>query len=54
MTPYKGHRKNLFKSDPLQKYPIHQIETSEPHGYKTFYTGSDNYFTKRSHDEENI
>ena len=54
LTPDKGHMKNLFASSPLRKDPIHWRENSEPHGYKTFYTGSDNYFTDRSHDEENI
>ena len=54
MTPYKVNRKNLVASSPLKKYPIHRRETSEPHGYKPFYTVSDNYFTERSHHEENI
>ena len=38
----------------MKKEPIHRRETSEPRGSKHFYTGSDNYFTERSHDEENI
>ena len=54
MTPDKGHGKNLVAILPFQKYPIHWRETSEPHGFKPFYTGSDNFFTERSHDEENI
>ena len=54
MTPDKGHRKNLVVSSILQKYTIHWIEISEPHGYKYFYTGSDRYFTELSHEEENI
>ena len=54
MTPDKGHRKKLVASSPLQNYPIHQRETYGPHGSKPFYTGWDNSFTERSHDEENI
>ena len=38
----------------MKKEPIHRREISEPRGSKHFYTGSDNYFTERSHDEENI
>ena len=38
MTPDKGHRKELVVSSPLQKYPIHRRENSEPHGSKHFYT----------------
>ena len=54
MTPAKRHRKNLVTSAPLQRYPIHRRETSEPHGYKHFYTGLDYSFTESSHNEENI
>ena len=46
--------KNLVTSSTLQKDPIHWIENSEPHGSKPFYTLSDDSFTDRSHDEENI
>ena len=54
MTWDKGHRKNLVASSPLGKDPIHQRETSEPHGSKPFYTGLDNSCTESSHDKENI
>ena len=54
VTPDKGHRKNLVASSPFRKDPINPIETSEYYGYKPFYTGSDNPFTERSHDEDNI
>ena len=54
MTPDKGNRKNLVASLPFQKGPIHLRETVEPHIYKPFYTGSDDYFTKCSHYEEKI
>ena len=54
MTPYKIHRKNSITSSPLQKYPINQRENSEYHGSKPHYTGSDNSYTDRSHDKENI
>ena len=54
MTPAKGHNKNLVTSYLSKKYPIHWRETSEPHGSKSFYTGSDNSHTERSHDEYNI
>ena len=50
VTPDKGNRKKLIASSPLRKYPIYRNETSEPHGSKTFYTGSDNSFTECSHD----
>ena len=54
VKPDKVHRNNLVASSPLQKYPIHQRVTSEPHGSKPFYTGSDNSFTERPHDEETL
>ena len=54
MTLDKGHRKNLVSSSPLKKDPIHQRETSEPHGSKPFYKGPDHSFTRRSHNGENI
>ena len=54
VTPDKGHKKNLVSSLPLKKDQIHIIETSEPRGSKPFYTLSDNSFTERSHDENNI
>ena len=54
VTPDERLSKNLVASSPLKKYPIHRRETSEPHGSKTFYTGSDSSFHERSLDEENI
>ena len=54
MTQYKGQRNNLVISSSFQKDPIHQRETFKPHVSKPFYTGSDNYFTGCSNDEENI
>ena len=46
--------KNLVEISLLRKYPIHRRENPEPHVSKTFYTGSYNYFTGSSYDEENI
>ena len=49
MTPHKGYpRKNLASliSYPLQKYPIHPRERTEPHGYKPHYKGSYNSYTE--------
>ena len=54
MTPDKVHKKNLVTSFPLQKYPIHLIERTEPHGFKPHYKGSDSSYTECSHYEENI
>ena len=53
-TPDKVHRKNLVTSYPLQKYPIHKREITEPHGSKTHYKGSDNSYTERSRYEEKL
>ena len=52
VTPDKGHRNNLVTSYLLRKDTIDWRETSEPHGSKPFYTGSDNSFTNLSHYEE--
>ena len=54
VTPDKGHMNKSVTSYPLQKYPIHKIERTEPHGSKSNYKGSDNSYTERSHDEKNI
>ena len=48
-TTYKGHRKSLVTSHPLQKDTIHQRERTESHGSKSNYKGSDNSYTERSH-----
>ena len=54
MTPYKVHRKDLVKSSPFKKYPIHQKEITNSRGSKLQYKGPDNFYTESSYDKENI
>ena len=56
MTPYKVYTsKNLIvlKISPLQKYPIHIRERTEPRESKPHYKGQDNSYTEISHGEKN-
>ena len=41
-------------SYPLQKYPIHPRDRTQPHGSKPHYKVSDSYHTDISHGEKDI